>query len=143
MLIQLEDCTVTYKEEVLLKPSDGAFNMAIGNKVVSAFAGAADYLSFPNLYEPSVVLTKKKEKTVATTQLGSLYQEVRHGRAIHISDQRLGEIFTLIQNDFSDDWLLSHEILELTKDQNLQEKIKTYLLALKDRKTELLDLINV
>ena len=57
MLIQLEDCTVTYKDEILFKPSDGTFDMAIGNKVVSAFAGAADYLSFPNLYKASEVLT--------------------------------------------------------------------------------------
>ncbi len=143
MLIQLEDCTVTYKDEILFKPSDGTFDMAIGNKVVSAFAGAADYFSFPNLYKPSVVLTKKKEKTVETNQLEALYQEVRNGREAQISDQRLEEIFSFVENDFSDDWLLSQEILELATDESLQERIRAYLLNLKERRAELVDLIEV
>ena len=68
---------------------------------------------------------------------------MRNGRVSGISDQRLGEIFSLIQNGFSDDWLLSQEILELASEQSLKEKIRAYMLDLKKRKTELVDLINV
>jgi phenylalanine-4-hydroxylase len=51
--------------------------MAIGNKIVSAFAGAADNNSFPNLYSASKTKTIKAQKTEKEIALEHLYQKVR------------------------------------------------------------------
>ena len=60
ILIQFEDCTVTYGEEVLFSPEDGTLDFAVGSSIVSAFAGSADYLSFQNLYHISENQTAAK-----------------------------------------------------------------------------------
>ena len=61
ILIQFEDCTVTYGEEILFSPEDGTLNLAVGSSIVSAFAGSADYLSFKNLYHVSKTETVCQE----------------------------------------------------------------------------------
>ncbi|MEO0468595.1 MAG: aromatic amino acid hydroxylase [Bacteroidota bacterium] len=128
MLIQLEDCTVSYQDEILFRPEEGLFNMAVGKKIVSAFAGAADYLSFPNLYEASQTLTHQPVKTEATRQLEAFYQEVRELR--HQSEQKtaqLKEIFAQLQQDHPDDWLLSLEIYEMVRDEPFSQTVRQYL----------------
>ncbi len=128
MLIQLKDCTVTYKEEVLFKPEYGMFDMAVGKDIISAFAGAADYNSFPNLYHKSDTITKKPRKSRITLQLEALYQEVRDIRNNQpYNEVHLKRIFETIQKAHNGDWLLALELLELTKDENLQTGIIGYL----------------
>ena len=43
ILIQFEDCTVTYKNKILFKPEYGTFDLAVGSSIVSAYAGSADF----------------------------------------------------------------------------------------------------
>ena len=64
MLIQFTDCTVMYKDEVLFSPDMGDFDMALGQEILSAFAGAADYVSF-----------KLEEHVVSSTTLKSTYSD--------------------------------------------------------------------
>ncbi|MEL7247542.1 MAG: aromatic amino acid hydroxylase [Bacteroidota bacterium] len=131
MLIQLTNCTVTYGEEILFRPEWGVYDLAIGKEVVSAFAGAADYLSFPNLYEPSQTLTKKPEKSPATLQLEGLYERVRTLReSTSTTDQELNSILELLRSEHPGDWLLALELRELAASTELQSEIDNYLQAL-------------
>ena len=124
MLIQLADCTVTYGDEVLFKPEYGTFDMAIGSKIVSAYAGSADHDSFPNLYEASKVQTIKPAKSQELTQLEQLYAEVRAIRQANEADQtRLEEIATLLLQTHASEWLLLLEVLELVNDASLQQTL--------------------
>ena len=141
MLIQLIDCTVTFKDEVLFAPSDGLFNMAIGKEITSAFAGAADYMSFPNLYQASEVLTPQVPASPHKSRLEILYQEVRDGRKNGVSSDRLAEIFSIVKNEYPSDWLLPTELIELSNEESLTAIIKEHLTQLKERKTELAALI--
>ena len=131
MLIQLTNCTVTYGEEILFRPEWGIYDLAVGKEVVSAFAGAADYLSFPNLYEPSQTLTRKPEKSTATEQLEELYQQVREVRQNKTaSDDFLRSTLKALQEDHPTDWLLALELRELAQEDTLQQELEVYLLDL-------------
>lgn len=131
MLIQLENCTVTYKEEVLFLPEDGIYDMVVGKEIVSAFAGAADPLSFQNLYEVSQTLTVKQLKTAATQKLENYYQTVRNLREQGIENEdKLGQLFRQLKSEYPDEWLVQLEVLELAKSADLAQEVREHLLAL-------------
>ncbi|MCT4562396.1 MAG: aromatic amino acid hydroxylase [Crocinitomicaceae bacterium] len=128
MVIQLANCTVTYGEEVLFQPEWGVFDMAVGKEILSAYAGAADYLSFPNLYQVSKTTTIKQAKTTERLRLEYLYSQVREMRtSAEVSDRVLANIFAEIKTEHPGDWLLSVEILELCSDVELRIQINEHL----------------
>jgi phenylalanine-4-hydroxylase len=142
MLIQLKDCTVTYRDEVLFKPENGIFDMAVGSKIVSAYAGVADHDSYPNLYEASEVLTIKPTPIPEQERLEALYQEIRDLRESgQHSDEKLVKIFNTVQQSFMDEWLLLLEILELVESETIKSKIQGHLLEISERKPHLNTLI--
>ena len=143
MVIQLTDCTVTYKDEVLFRPEYGVFDMAIGNKIVSAFAGAADNNSFPNLYSASKTKTIKAQKTENEIALETLYHRIRTYRTTSkYTDENLIEIFNTLVKNHKNDWLLPLELLELTKNTGLISGIKSHLNAISKNKPKLSRLIS-
>lgn len=142
MLIQLKDCTVTYKDEVLFKPEYGVFDMVVGKKIVSAFAGAADYNSFPNLYNVSKTLTIKPKKSKSVHQLESYYKAIRKMREEASKDEtELEDIFSKVSSHYNNEWLLPLEILELSKSTQLKERISKYLKTLASKETKIETLI--
>ena len=76
----MKDCTITYKNEYLFLPEHGIYDMIVGKDIVSAFAGAADSNSFPNLYAESSTLTIKPAKNKAIIKLEKYYRVVRNYR---------------------------------------------------------------
>lgn len=143
ILIQLVDCTVTYGDEVLFTPAQGAFDMAVGKEVVSAFAGAADYKSFPNLYHKSSTESIRPSKSADRLVLEDLYGRIRTEREKEagIDGRLLRQTFQTIQEKFPQDWLLPLEIMELASDDPLRKEISTYLIALGQRRPEIKHLI--
>ena len=89
ILIRLKDCTITYKNEYLFLPEDGIYDMIVGKDIVSAFAGAADSNSFPNLYAESSTLTIKPAKNKAIIKLEKYYGVVRNYRKEKKNDAEL------------------------------------------------------
>jgi phenylalanine-4-hydroxylase len=131
MIIQLEDCTVSYGEDILFKPEFGVFDMAIGNDIVSAFAGAADSNSFPNLYNASETKTIKVVRAGDRSKLEALYQRVRTLRESQsITDSEVLALFKTLKSEHSDDWLLAVELLELVRDDNIALQIESHLNSL-------------
>ncbi|GAB5401537.1 MAG: aromatic amino acid hydroxylase [Aureisphaera sp.] len=140
MLIQFTDCTVTYKGEVLFSPEDGDFDMAVGTDILSAFAGAADYLSFDlathQISETETVRTSLSEEE---KQLNELYGRVRELREANTQSQdELVTIFNALKTDHPLDWLLPLEIFELTASTLVLE----YLNTLKQKRPEVAHLIS-
>lgn len=129
MLIQLKNCTVTYKDEVLFRPEYGLFDLAVGKDVVSAFAGAADHGSFPNLYHASKTKTVKVEPSEKSNTLNSYYSAVRNLREEKRNDDNLLlDIFDKISKEYTEDWLLPLEIYEITTDAQLKSRVYQYLM---------------
>jgi len=127
ILIRLKDCTITYKEEFLFLPKHGIYDMIIGKDIVSAFAGAADSNSFPNLYAESSTLTIKPTKNKAVRKLEKYYGLVRNYRKEKKNDaELLKNLFKEVTTLYPKEWLLFIEIIELSNDSKLDQLIKTH-----------------
>ena len=131
ILIQFEDCTVTYDNDILFSPEDGTLDLAVGSSIVSAYAGSADYLSFQNLYHISENNTIKPETDPILLELETLYQNVRDLRDNDdFKKEDLLKIYSTLINHHKNDWLLALELYELAYHSNftnLSVQIKTYL----------------
>ena len=116
MLIQFTDCTVTYEDEVLFSPEMGDFDMAVGKEIVSAFAGAADYLSFDLVTHKSSTETVRPKLTESELELNELYAKVREIRTDNSNEsykETLQQVFESLATRYPKDWLLPLEVYEL------------------------------
>jgi phenylalanine-4-hydroxylase len=144
ILISFADCTVINKNgEYLFDPSWGAYDMAVGEYVVSVFSGAADKNTFEEIgYRPKTT-TYHPAYSESTLNLHSLYQSVRSHREDKIGNERLAEMWDTLLKDFPNDWLCAIEILELLDQQTaLAQTITSYLKDKAAKKPELNKLIN-
>ncbi|WP_262919370.1 aromatic amino acid hydroxylase [Niabella hibiscisoli] len=132
ILICFTHCEVldTTTGQVLFEPSWGKYDMAVGEKIVSVFSGAADKEAFeqvPLLPKEMPVSSYSPEKLA----LHHLYQSVRDIREGNLPVSSVGEIWKQIQTFHADDWLCALEILEILKDRHydseLQNEIVVYL----------------
>ena len=136
ILIQFEDCTVTYNDDILFSPEDGTFDLAVGSSIVSAYAGSADYHSFKNLYHVSENTTIQPETDETKIQLEKLYQSVRDLRVKGLAlENDLASIFNELKTNHKSDWLLALEILELCEKFNYSELHPKVLAYLNKQKT--------
>lgn len=141
ILLSFSDCTVKFKNEVLFEPEWGTYDMAVGEKIVSAFFGPADPNGFNLEFEPPTEKTHRFEYTDKEKRLFELYNEIHEmsTKTVRISD--ISPIWEDIQHNFPNEWLLPKEILEiLEKEQtgkHLQNDIKSYLKKLKKKNRSL------
>ncbi|WP_299338208.1 aromatic amino acid hydroxylase [uncultured Psychroserpens sp.] len=144
ILIEFEDCTVAYKDKILFSPEDGTFKLAVGSSIVSAFAGAADYRSFDNLYHVSDTKTVVQDKSSKTQKLELLYKRVRTIRESSNGTEQIEAIFDVLKTEHNDDWLLPLELYELTtySDKTLGEAILNHLKGLKIKQPKIAHLID-
>jgi phenylalanine-4-hydroxylase len=142
ILIRLRDCTVTYKEECLFLPEHGIYDMIIGKDIISAFAGAADCNSFPNLYAESSTLTIKPIKNDSLKALEKYYSIVRDYRNDNKTDPKLlRDLFEKVKDSYPKEWLLLLEIMEVSKNSYLIKSIHKHLEQLIILNSELSSLI--
>ncbi len=122
-LITFGNCTVTYHDEVLFKPDWGKYDMAVGTKIVSVFAGAADKDAYQ---QPSLV---PRERTIKIKysdremKLNDLYQRVRDIRERKQGFDQLPAIWEKLQQEYSGQWLLPLEILEILRTEGMNEAV--------------------
>jgi phenylalanine-4-hydroxylase len=143
-LISFKNCTVTYFDTVLFHPDWGIYDMAVGVEVVSAYAGPADVNSYGDIGKVSETKTHKINYSDSDRELYSLYNQVRQMRENNsVTEEAVLGTFALIQEKFSNDWLLALELYELAaeKGYEIQHEIKTYLDGLKvdEEYTSLID----
>ncbi len=138
LIVSLKDCTVTYKDQVLFRPEWGIYDMAIGKELVSAYSGPADVDSFEDLGKVSETKTHKIEYSSSDKELYTLYDEVRKMREGNkMSEEKIKTIFSRLQQEFTSDWLLPLELLELAVDNNytVKRELRTYIENLKSNKS--------
>ncbi|WP_408638358.1 aromatic amino acid hydroxylase [Paenibacillus aestuarii] len=117
ILVSFEECTVTWKDEVLFKKEWGTYDMAVGSRIVSAYPGAADPASY---YDAPVLKVEVAEPIAdapaSLTDLEVLYQHVaalRERGPLAENVQELREIHEALGRSYPNDWLLRLELLEL------------------------------
>ena len=129
LLLTFDECKVKLDKQTLFEPEWGIYDMAVGETITSCFAGPASYQSF----EDGGELSSEKPAAISYSKeqlnLHSYYKEVKSMRENdNIDSKRLHEIFKNLQTNYPNDWLLSLEILELSKDdQEFAQKITFYL----------------
>ena len=137
ILISFKDCTVTFLNQVLFKPSLGIYDMVVGKSIQSAFAGPASPDSFDDVYSISDKKTTKIVYSKSEKYLHVLYEKVRALRANKSLDEEImSQIFVEVQTKYPKEWLILLELFELTyrKKINLAEKIHLQLSKLKENK---------
>jgi len=132
ILIAFSDCTVTESNEnILFKPEWGTYDMAVGDKIVSVFNGAADKDAYEEITLISVEKTHKITYDDKTLKLHALYKTVRKIRESGENLEQLGEIFAKLKTDHRQDWLCALEILEIIYHKKiyhqLEKEIQVYL----------------
>jgi phenylalanine-4-hydroxylase len=146
-LITVTDCTVKDNESHLLfDPSFGIYDMAIGEKIVSVFCGAADKEAFVEIPYKSVTETHHQEYDLNTKELHRLYEQVRNRRQKGGDFGFLGNVWLRLQKNHYDDWLCALEILEILEHEEVEpqlaKEIRTFLVAKALNEPEYKKLIN-
>lgn len=124
VLISFTGCSV--KDEtgkVYFDPSWGNYDMAVGEKIVSVFCGAADKDAFEEIALISKTATFRPQYDAKTRQFHSLYQTVRDIRESHAGYEQLIEIWYQLKSGFRDDWLCAMEILELLEQEDVMPEL--------------------
>ena len=137
ILISFNNCLVTFNEQVLFETNWGVYDMVIGNKIISAFAGPADPNSFDDIYKISKQKTTKISYSNNEKKLFEFYDLVKSHRLNNTNEFNvLNSIFKEVVNKFPSEWLILLEIYELVynKDLSLMNKIHEQLLILKQNK---------
>jgi phenylalanine-4-hydroxylase len=131
-MITLEDCTVKENNgNVLFQPDWGVYDMAVGEKIVSVFNGAADKDAYEEITHVSDKQTHKIEYDEKTAKLHLIYKKVRSVREGQVGFEELPELFNALRKDHRDDWLSALEILEILHHKGLfpelEKEIRVYL----------------
>jgi len=145
VLVSFSHCTVKLGDRVLFDPAWGTYDMAVGDRIVSVFNGAADKDAYNQVALVPKERTIKHPSDVQRKKLESLYQQVRNIRTGKGGYDRLGEIWETQQADHSGDWLLSMEIFEILDEADeqpeLKERVKKFLGEKKTKTKDLATLI--
>jgi phenylalanine-4-hydroxylase len=140
ILITFTNCLVTYKDKILFQPEWGIFDMAVGEKVISAFSGAAD----PDNYRFRLPVPEEKTHKIVhsakSRKLHELYRELREIRNSAKITGRLNEIWETLKKDYPEDWLLAFEIHELISGKNEFQSTQSEMEAfIRDKKIDVLN----
>lgn len=136
-LITFTDCTVTDKKgHVLFDPSWGVYDMAVGEKIVSVFCGAADKAAFEEIVYKSQTATHHVEYDLRTRELHKLYQQVRNRRQKGGDFGFLGNVWFKLQKNHHDDWLCALEILELLEHEDVEPIVRTEIRQFLEQKAK-------
>ncbi|MGH8095008.1 MAG: aromatic amino acid hydroxylase [Chthoniobacterales bacterium] len=146
LLVSFSNCTAKVGDRTLFDPAWGTYDMAVGERIVSVFNGAADNDAYNQVALIPKERTIKHPSDAKRRKLENLYQQVRDIRARKTGYERLGEIWETQRAEHPDDWLLSmeiYEILDETEAQSeLKKKVRTFLEEKKAKTKDLSTLIS-
>ena len=137
ILVSFKDCRVTYLEKVLFDPSWGIYEMAVGENIISAFAGPASTESFSDIYSISDKKTNKIIYSKADQKIHELYKNLRVFRENKTFDSRIYiALFKEIRKNCPDEWLILLELYEVVyfNDIVLAKEVHVELVRLKRNK---------
>jgi len=134
-LITFVNCTAKdSKGNILFDPAWGVYDMAVGEKIISVFCGAADKEEFIEVPHKSATGTHHVQHDAWTIELHKLYQQVRNRRQVGGDYGFLGNVWHKLQVNHHDDWLCSLEILELLEHENAEPKLANEIRSFLEQK---------
>jgi len=146
LVMRFADCTVDHGDQILFQPAWGMYDMAVGQKIVSVFAGPADPAAFGLKYAAPEEKTHKIQHDEKSRRLHSLYQRIRDCRSESSGVEELEEIWKIVRQDYPGEWLLPLELYEVSVKIVPQlawtGELRDFLEAKKHEGDELRDLIS-
>jgi phenylalanine-4-hydroxylase len=146
LLMSFSHCTVYFRDRILFDPSWGTYDMAVGEKIISAYSGPADPYAFQLEYPVPKEKTHKIVHSDKARRLHQLYQELRDYRENMINHLEFDIIWNEIKYSYPEEWLLPLELLEVIKGisqyRYLEEDIRDYLLNTKGKDPEMKRLVD-
>ena len=129
IFMELQRVTVQHHEKIIVTAP--LYTLAVGEKIVSAFAGPADVEAF----QPTAMVPHEKMHKIFyddnALKLQELYGMVRRARRDAQLVSRLPQLWKNAIRDFPEDWLLSLEILEILQSLEFYQyesaEIRSYL----------------
>jgi len=137
VLLSFSNCTVTFREEILFDPSWGVYDMAVGSRIISAFAGPADPDAFGLTYPVPSEKTHKICHTEEAQKLHLLYQKVRDIREQNCGYATLPQLWEELKTDHPEDWLCALEILEMLEFKQMDTHLKQEIIRYLDEKKKI------
>ncbi|TKC08729.1 aromatic amino acid hydroxylase [Pedobacter frigoris] len=131
-LITFEDCTVKESNgNVLFQPEWGTYDMAVGEKILSVYNGAADKDAYEEITHVSNKQTHKIAYDEKTQKLHEIYRNVRLIRENQTGYEMLPALFSALKAEHRYDWLSALEILEILHHKqlypDLEKEVQIYL----------------
>lgn len=116
---------------IYFEPSWGKFDMAVGEKIISVYAGTADPDHVEEIQSGSARSTPPTVYDKKTLQYHELFRIVRNCRERRSGLEQLPGIWQELKTNYREDWLCALEILEIfekeNKNQELAREIRIYL----------------
>lgn len=146
LLITFSDSQVKDENEVIYTESSvGLYHMAVGEKIVSVYCGAADKDAFQEVTLNPISSKNTPGPDSKTKDYHSLFEKVRSCREHQDHYQDLPKVWERLKTRFREDWLCSLEILEIlyTEDiyRDIAREITIYLEIKASHQPELSKLI--
>jgi len=144
LLMTFKNCNVVFENKVLFQAEWGDYDLGVGSRISSVFAGVADrdeheteaYISSNNTFQLEPVYE----------QYQGIFRSLRYIREYQGGFENLNLIFQEAKQKYPNEWLIYLEIYEITagrmKLAELSQEVKTYLNALSKTKGEYKDLIS-
>lgn len=133
ILITFEHCKVTYNGKILFQSNDELYNMAIGERIISAYHGPANLKSF-DLIDHELSTSDSKTESRENNGLENFYQQIRDFRNRTNTTISRNKVFKELKKNYPKDWLLSVELYELAvgnQDLEFAKEIMEHLNTIK------------
>ncbi len=140
LLLTFQDCRVTLGDRLLFDPAWGDYDLAIGESVPSAYAGAADPSYWPETRFSGDLFPKRKRHSATSERLLCHYREFAA-----VADKPISKALPIYENlgeqlltQFPDQWLLAWMIMEklvgADRGLKLASRLKTFMLEIEKQR---------
>lgn len=140
LLFTFSDCTVSLGDQILFNPEWGAYDMAIGEQVTTAYAGPADVSFWPETVFSGKKVPKPKNYSEEDKQLLELYKALEAARAQGKETllEMIERAWPAFSERFPDHWLLPWFMVEALTELDCGVKhvckMKDFMLAAESKR---------
>ena len=124
ILISFTDCSLKDEQgNIYFDPCWGAYDMAVGEEIISVYCGSADKQAFGETASKARSRTLKPKYNEADQRYHQLFAVLRACRETQSGFERLTDVWLELKKNFRSDWLCAMEILEILEDMEVPPPI--------------------
>ena len=116
ILITFMNCTVKHDNSILFKPEWGNYDMICGEIITSVYGGPADKKNYYLLSDNNdrYLNYNKRNQTKRNIRLNALHKKINLLKNKKNLFNQIEKIYLNAKQDFSNEWLIFYEILEIS-----------------------------